>query len=518
MTTIQQKIRMKARGARKRANMEPIVQSLDFSPVAARKRLVNFTRVTHPQYTAENVHYLIASYLEKLQRGEIYRLMIFAPPQHGKSELASVRFPAYWLGKRPNDPIIMTGYAASLTEDFSAQARDVVLSEEYQHIFPGIELSGTAPKDFWRLENYQGYVRAAGVGGGITGRGAMLGLIDDPIASWAEAQSETTREKIYNWYKGTFRTRIWEGGGIGLIMTRWHEEDLAGKILRSQPGQWTVVRLPAIAESQEDRDKFAEKYFLPTGEPDLLGREEGEVLSPQRFSQKAILEIKKEVGSMVFSAEYQGSPRPPEGTVFKSRWFKDEIYKEPEEAPPIGAYRVRYWDKAGTAGGGKYTVGLLMCLDENGVFWIEDIVREQMSPSERNKMMLEVSIADSQKYEGEVSIWIEREPGSSGVESAEISVKELNMFDVHIDPVSESKGVRLRPFAAQLEAGNIRIVRGVWNNNFVSEALEWSEDATYKDQIDSASGAFNKLILARIEREDYDGALAEALRNRGRGY
>src|SRR5262249_51902761 len=207
----------------------------------------------YPAYVVEPAHALIASTLDQVVRGAIPRLMILAPPQHGKSELASVRLPAFWLGQRPEDPVILASYAASLAESKSRQARHVVESPEYALLFPAIRTRRDSRAiAHWELDGHKGGLLAAGVGGPITGHGARLGIIDDPVENWQEAQSQTVRDTCWDWWRTTFRTRIWEGGAIVLIMTRWHEDDLAGRLLAEQAAEWTVLRLPALAETQAD--------------------------------------------------------------------------------------------------------------------------------------------------------------------------------------------------------------------------------------------------------------------------
>ena len=162
----------------------------------------------------------------------------------------------------------------------------------YQILFPGLELD---PKRHatqnWKLHGHRGGMVAAGVGGPITGHGAMLGIIDDPFENWEAAQSPTVRKRVWEWWRGTFRTRVWEGGAIVLIMTRWHADDLAGRILEQQGDEWTVLRLPATAESQKDRELNDRYLGLPIGEADPLGREEGEPLCPGSFSADALAQI-----------------------------------------------------------------------------------------------------------------------------------------------------------------------------------------------------------------------------------
>jgi predicted phage terminase large subunit-like protein len=457
----------------------------------ARGRLLPFTAYTYPQYRAERAHALIAEHLDAVVRGETGRLMIFAPPQHGKSELASVRLPAFWLGKHPEDPVILASYGASLAESKSRQARQVVEGPEYRRLFPGIATRrDSRAVDHWHLDGHRGGMLVVGVGGPITGHGALLGVIDDPFENWEQAQSETIREKIWDWWRTTFRTRIWEGGAIVLIMTRWHEDDLAGRLLAEQAGAWRVLRLPALAETQAERDATDERLGLPSGQSDPLGREPGEPLCPERFSLGSLQDLQRDVGSMGWAGQYQGTPRAPEGNRFKRAWFPIV------EAGPAAGERVRYWDKAGTDGAGAFTVGLLMARGPDHLYYVADVVRGQWSAGPRDEVMRQTAQLDRTRYGGRVAIWVEQEPGSGGKESAEASIRLLAGFPVYAERVTDPKEVRAEPFAAQAEAGNVRLVRGPWNGPYIEEMISFPA-GTYRDQVDATSGAFNKLVKAK---------------------
>jgi len=456
----------------------------------ARRQLEHFTTYTYPRYQVEPVHRLVAATLDRIVAGQIDRLMISAPPQHGKSELASVRLPAFWLGRRPDDPVILASYGASLAESKSRQAREIVESADYAAIFAGTTTrADSRAVNQWQLARSRGGMLAVGVGGPITGHGARLGIIDDPFENWEQAHSQTIRDKVWDWYRTTFRTRIWEGGAIILIMTRWHEDDLAGRLLAANKGEWTVLRLPAVAETQEVRDRKARKMNLPIGEADPLEREPGEPLSPQRYSAEELARLQADVGSLGWEAEYQGSPTLPEGNRFKRAWFPIV------EASPARARRVRYWDKAATADGGAYTAGVLMAWDGE-LFYVDDVVRGQWSSGERNTVMKQAADMDAQAYQNTVHVWVEQEPGSGGKESAEATIHQLAGFPVFAEPVTGSKDVRLEPFAAQCEAGNVRLVRGSWNADYVEELCA-VPSGKYRDQSDASGGAFNKLSLGQ---------------------
>ena len=498
---------------------------------AARSNLLDFTQYTFPLYKADPVHCLIADYLTRAVNGEIDRLMIFSPPQTGKSELVSVRLPAYWIGNRPNDPVIITSYGADLAVDKSKQVREVVNSSEYKLLYPEIELKADSKAgNRWKIAlPYRGSVLAAGVDGPVTGSGCLLGIIDDPYENWKQAQSATIRNNIWQWWQGTFRTRIWENGIVIIILTRWHEDDIAGRLIKEQPGRWTILRLPMIAETQADRDENDKFLGLPQGKADPLGREPGAVLVPSRFSHEAVDEIRIDVGSVVFAAEYQGVPRPSEGNRVKRAWFAIV------GAAPKEARRVRYYDKAATTGAGDYTVGLLMA-ESDGVYYIEDIVRGQWSVFERQKVMLKTAILDAMKY-GKISwhkeksqrfsdkqpvehtpeavaeglgdeyiielpgprIYVEQEGGSGGKDSVDIDINFLSGFAVRKDRPVGDKEVRAEGWIAQAEAGNIKLVQGGWNYEYMNE-ITTVPNAAHDDQWDATSGAFKKLAQPRSVR------------------
>lgn len=462
----------------------------------ARRKLIPFTKYTYPQYIDEPAHHLMGDTLDKVVSGEITRLMIFAPPQHGKSELVSVRLPAFWLGNRPDDPVILSSYGASLAEDKGRQARDLVESEEYRRLFPEVgTYRGSRAVQMWRLTDNRGFMLSVGVGGPVTGRGAMLGLIDDPFENWEQAQSETYRNKVWDWYRATFRTRVWEGGAIVMIMTRWHEDDLAGRLLADQGDKWHVLRLPAMAETQKDRDANDEYLRLPTGRPDPLGRGPGEPLCPIRFSKAALEELKDDVGSMAWSAEYQGVPRPPEGNFLKRHWFRIV-----DVAPARVKLRVRYWDFAASENAGAYTAGVLMSITTDDEFYIEDVVRGQWSTGQRDRTMLQTAQLDETAYgKGKVEIYFEKELGSSGVDAATAVIKMMQAYPIHADPATGSKITRAGPLRSQAEAGNVYLVKGSWNKAYLDEAGVFP-NGTYKDQVDGTSGAMGKLIGLKRSR------------------
>lgn len=473
----------------------------------ARRSLLGFTQYTYPQYKADAVHALIAGYLDRVVAGELRRLIIVAPPQHGKSELTSVRLPAFWLGKRPDDPIILASYGATLAEGKSQQARDIVESDEYRALFGELragELEAVEVRpdsravQRWKLlPPHRGGMIAVGVGGPVTGHGARLGIIDDPHENWEEAQSETMRRRVWDWYRGTFRTRIWEGGAIVLMMTRWHEDDLVGKLLKEQPGQWTVLRLPALAESQEERDENNRHMKMPLGQADPLGREPGEALAPQRYSAGELTSIKSDVGTMVFGAEYQGTPRAAEGNLIKREWLRIS-----SAAAPAVAWRVRYWDKASsTTQQAKRTAGVRLAITPEGRVLIEDVVCGKWSTQERRTVMKQTAQLDAQLFQNSVFVYIEQEPGSSGSDSVQDEIRLMAGHPVFADRPSGDKNTRLMPFIAQAEGLNVHLLAGAWNGDYIDEMVA-VPNGYFRDQADATAGGYNRCVeLIEVEPE-----------------
>jgi predicted phage terminase large subunit-like protein len=319
----------------------------------ARSGLLPFTQYTLPTYRPASHHRLIAEKLEAVERGDLKRLMIFMPPRHGKSELASRRFPAWYLGRNPNAEIIAASYNSDLAADFGRDVRAIVQSEEYAATFPGVGLRvDSKAADRWHT-NVGGAYRAAGVGTAMTGRGADLLLIDDPVKDREEADSELRRDRVWDWYRSTAYTRLSPGGRVVVIQTRWHEDDLSGRLLeqmKTAGDQWEILDLPAICD-------------------------DGVALWPERYPLERLLAIKATVGQREWSALFQQKPQPDEGGFFKREWLPHwtEATK-PSELRYFGAS-----DYAVTDGGGDYTTHRVYGICPAGGIYRVDGWRDQTS-------------------------------------------------------------------------------------------------------------------------------------------
>lgn len=328
----------------------------------AHSRLISYAAYQWPGYKDAPHHRLIARHLEAVERGEIKRLMITMPPRHGKSMLASEFFPAWYLGRNPDHYIVTATYGQDLADDFGRKVKRQIEDPAFQLIFPGVTLSGDsrASSRFnveGRIGGYEhstsqrGAFYAVGVGGPLTGRGAHLLLIDDPVKNREDAESEIIRKKTKDWYTSTAYTRLMPGGRIVIIQTRWHEDDLSGWLLQEHAHEdWVVLNLPAIDD-------------------------DGNALWPEQYPIDVLEKIKQAVGPRDWSALYQQRPSPETGDYFKREWIHTVDNLPPRENMLIyGAS-----DYAVTANGGDYTVHVVVGLDPDGRMYLLDLWRGQAS-------------------------------------------------------------------------------------------------------------------------------------------
>lgn len=394
-----------------------------------------------------------------LRQDERQGLIITMPPRHMKSTVVSNCLPAQFISRNPQKEVIMASYGLDLARDNARACRGLFDEPLHRRVWPG-QVFDVDTADSFQLagkRNGKPNLVAAGVGGGITGKGADLFIIDDPIKDMVQASSETYRRKTYEWYQMVVQSRLAPGGKKILMMTRWHYDDLVGTILRDDPDSWIHLNMPAISD-------------------------DGGALWPERYGLDSLGEIRKVLGSRNFEAQYQGRPTPLEGGMFKRDWIRFD------SPLPSNAVRCRYWDKAATHDDGDWTVGCLMSV-EDGRYCIEDIVRLQGSPYEVQQAIRRTAERDGP----EVRIRMEQEPGSSGVDVVDLYSRTiLQGYDFRPDKVTGNKAIRAGPLAAAMECGNLWMVRAPWNRALTDELLEFPMGA-HDDQVDACSGAFREL-------------------------
>lgn len=314
----------------------------------ARRYLIDFTEYTNPLYVKAGHHKRIAQKLEAVERGEIDRLMIFMPPRHGKSELATRRWPAWVIGRNPNKQIVSASYNSELAMDFGRDVRNIVATPEYQEVFAGVTLRvDSQAASRWHTNN-GGIYNAVGVEKALTGKGADILLIDDPLKDRAEADSEVRREAVWKWYQSTAYTRLMPGGAVVVIQTRWHEDDLAGRLLNGSDN-WDVLSLPAIDET-------------------------GAALWPEWYDVDALDRIRSNIGPREWSALYQQQPQPDEGSYFVREWLQHWQVK------PAALNIYVTSDYAVTEDGGDWTVFCVWGIDHKGDLYRLDVWKGQTTP------------------------------------------------------------------------------------------------------------------------------------------
>jgi predicted phage terminase large subunit-like protein len=396
------------------------------------------------------------------------RLMVEMPPRHGKSELVSHWLPVWFLERWPQKRVILSSYEADFAASWGRKVRNSI-TENAERL--SVRVSDDSAAAFRWDTTVGGGMVTAGVGGPITGRGADLLIVDDPVKNAEEADSPTFRDRAWEWWRTTAYTRLEPGGAAVLVMTRWHQDDLAGRLLaQMQQGgeRWDVLSLPALAEGA-----------------DPLGRGLDEPLWRERYDAEALARIRQAIGSRAWASLYQQHPLPAEGNLFKRQWFPIV------DAVPADCKRVRYWDFAATepkpGSDPDWTAGVRLGL-KDGIYYVEDVRHVRASP-----LGVETLVRQSAELDGSaVPVWIEQEPGSSGVNTIDNYTRRvLSGWNVRGDKVTGNKLERMDPLAAQAEAGNVRLVRGPWNGPFLDEAESIPQG--HDDMLDAAAGAMQKL-------------------------
>lgn len=463
----------------------------------ARKSLIGFTSYCFVGKYYVNWHHEVISdeITEWINSEKAYHLMLFVPPRHGKSELSSRMLPPFIFGKKPDSQIIFASYNADLAGTMSRDAQRIMLTDHYADVFPNTRLSVRAgdKKDEsaikqaheFTIVSRKGSYRASGIGGSITGRGADFAIIDDPVKNREEAESPTVRKTCLEWYKSTLRTRLEKGGRILLLMTRWHQDDLAGEILRAckaapKGDEWKVISLPAVARKTI--------YSHPKDT-----REEGVALWPEKYDSDELEKIKQAVGGYDWASLYQQEPSPSGGAIFKREWVRiiDNV--------PDGLFWVRFWDLAVSKDPkADHTASIQMAFDEAGNVYIRKMIRGQWIWPVSRKIII-----DTCRNEVNIAVGIEAVGTQKGF--ADDLIQDPALADTAIQGygVDSNKLTRALPVFAKAEAGKLFLVRGDWNDDWVDEFIRFTGESGGKDdQVDACSGAY--AMLKSYIRPEFD--------------
>lgn len=460
----------------------------------SRRNLSEFTNYTKPDFIEGWFNQIIARELQQFYHdvvaGKQPRLIIQAPPRSGKSELFSRRFPAWAFGQNPNLQIIAASYSTDLASRMNRDVQRIIDSEEYQGVFPETTLNGKniatvsgqslRNSEIFEIVGHAGAYRSAGVGAGITGMGADIGIIDDPVKDAKEANSQTIRDAVWDWYTTTFYTRLSPKSGILLGMTRWHEDDLAGRLLREMNNdgdQWRIVSFPAIAEEDEEY------------------RNEGEALHPERYDLERLTKIKKAVGSQAWNALYQQRPSSKGGDIIKGAWFKRYSV-----LPRMKRIIITADTAQKTKQHNDYSVLLIAGVGHDGGVYVLDLIRGKWEAPE-----LEQKVSDVwNKYKslGVHKVYVEdKSSGTSLIQN----IQRKQRIPIEGVQVDTDKYTRVLGVQGYIESGYIYLPNDAeWIEDFIKECEAFTATDSHKhdDQVDAMVMAITELMGGGVSMLD----------------
>jgi predicted phage terminase large subunit-like protein len=487
----------------------------------ARRDLLEFIKYFEPTYDAGWVHIEICRELEQFTQdiidGKSPHLMLFMPPRHGKSLIASTYFPAWFLGRFPEKEMIGSSYASSLANQFSRRVQDLLKDPGYQAIFPGVGIA----KDHSAIEEWatavngrktrRGGYRAAGVGGPITGKGADCFIIDDPVKNREEAESPADRESKKAWYTSTAYTRLMPGSGMLIIMTRWHDDDLAGwQIERMREGykdleqygalpeghvEWKIISYPAVATQDEEH------------------RKKGEALHETRYPLARLKQIKHVLGPRDWSALYQQTPTAEEGDYFKKTMIR-YFHESPPDPIDIYCAGDLSISKADSA---DYSVFVVAGLDRQDNLYILDELRGRWDTDEIVQQMMQIQ-----------RLW---QPRAFGVESGAIyhavrpyldkRIKEERLYSLVVEELpikGRDKMLRARPIQGRMAQGKVLFPdNALWVPEFINELLRFP-NGVKDDRVDAVAWIGQMLLDRSFVGRPGDKKAAKSWKERLKDY
>jgi predicted phage terminase large subunit-like protein len=415
-------------------------------------------------------------HLSKVMRGETQRLIITVPPRHLKSICSSVALPAFILGHDPTRRIICVSYSQELAVKHANDCRMVMTSEWYRRVFPATRLDAAKNTEAEVMTTRRGFRLSTSVGGTLTGRGGNLIIIDDPIKP-ADAMSDSTRERLIQWYGTTLLSRLddKEHDAIILVMQRLHVGDLAGHLL--EQGGCEHLNLPAIAETEQRIEIGRGRYHV---------RKVGDLIHPGRESTATLDAMKTLMGSAIFWAQYQQSPIPPGGNIVKWEWFR---WYDPDDLDIDDV--VISWDTAmKPTEFADYSVGTVWGV-KGGFYYLVDVIRERFSFPELKRKAIEVY--ERWQQQGKPTVLIE-EAGSGASLIQELYDHKIPVISIRPEG---DKVMRMDAQTAKIEAGAVHLPRQApWLDDLRSELLAFPQ-GLHDDQVDSISQALKWMSRPR---------------------
>ena len=458
------------------------------SQIRPQERLATYIAVCNPRFvfSATGFQAYACRWLERNEMAGKRRLILTVSPQHGKSTLVAEEYASWFIGRYPDRHAIIASYAAARSIRHGRAVRERLRQPEFQALFPNCRLwEGASTSAHEWLTTQGGGCLSVGVGGSLTGATADLLIIDDPVANAEEANSPAMREKTWDWFLSTAMTRLSEQAVVVIIMTRWHLDDLVGRLIDPRPeletamaelpGGWRRVNIPALAEDN-----------------DLLGRKPGEALFPELKSSEFIRQQMARLTRYWAQALYAGRPVPRGGHLLDANTLR---IVQPDDPRLIGLRWVRAWDPAAVSketskrGDPDFTAGARCALDSEGNFWIFDIAKWQLGwPKSRDRIRL---IAESER----IPVYFEAQ---SAFQAAADNLREVMPRHITVRTVTTSKDKvsRCNDWFALAEHGKVFVVAGSWVAGFLDAVEQFDGCGSYHDdEIDAVSIAYEACRL-----------------------
>lgn len=463
-----------------------------------------FWDITSPHKFQHNWHIeYLCNELEKIaervakREPKKYDLIINVPPGTTKTITCSIMFPAWcwtkWFWMR----FITASYSSALSMESAEYCRDLIRSAQFQELYPELDIKPDKDtksnfkvvKRRTIIPGREGRVITGGgrystsVGGTLMGFHGDILIVDDPLNP-TEAISDKDRETANRWCEQTLPTRKTskEVTPTIFIMQRLHQDDPSGHILAKQKKNIKHICLPGEIRN----------YAKQVNPPELIKYYKNDLLDVNRLTWDSLHDLEADLGQYGYAGQVGQDPTPPGGGMFKVDHFQIMT-----TMPPLQHVKasLRYWDKAATQDGGAYTCGVKMSKLSNGQWLVEDVKRGRWGTNEREAIIKETAINDGRR----VTVWVEQEPGSSGKDSADGTVRNLAGFVVKTERPTGDKTYRADPYSVQVNVGAVSLLSAEWNHKFIEEH-RFFPYSTYKDQVDSSSGAFGKLVNKRVPR------------------
>ena len=427
----------------------------------ARNNFHTFLNYCNPLYDRHWFHTLIAQKCQELLEGKIKKMMLFVPPQHGKTEIVSRLFPAFAFGKNPNFKIVGCSYSSDLAGSISRSVQRYMDSDEYSSLFPNTFLAGRNNRatshgylrnvDVFEPVNSTGFYKAVGVATGFTGTPADIAIIDDPVKDAIEAYSSTYRERVWEWYVNVLLTRLHNDSKQLLIMTRWHDDDLAGRILKHEGDEWEVVIFPAIKENNNNP---------------LDIRQIGESLWEDKHSLEKLRKMEK-ISPRTFSSLYQQRPTIDGGNIIKSEWFGkigkndfDLLYSR------FGKPAMHFFaDTAYTDKNSNDPTGVMAAVKIENKLYIPNAIKVRKEFPELCRFLPEWINSNGSDWRSTLRV----EPKANGLSVIQQLRKDTGLNITQTSSPKDSKETRLWANSGIIECGSVVLVDGAWNDEFIDE-------------------------------------------------